>query len=176
MATSSVGSDLSSTLASLPGMTNLPSAATLAGLTNGSSTTGASGSSGASGTSSDTTSSSANQGIAGLTPDNFLQMLITELQNQDPMNPTDSNQILQQISEIRNIQSTTDLTTSLNSVALGQSLSTASSLIGKQVQGLAADGTQISGAVDSVSVSNNVAELNIGSQTLSLSNVTAVTN
>ena len=128
------------------------------------------------GTSSSTTTSSAAQGIAGLTPDNFLQMLITQLQNQDPTNPTDSNQILQQISEIRNIQSTSDLTTSLNSVALGQSLSTASSLIGKQVQGLAADGTQISGAVDSVSVSNNVAELNIGSQTLSLSSVTAVTN
>lgn len=128
------------------------------------------------GTSADTTSSSANQGIAGLTPDNFLQMLITQLQNQDPMNPTDSNQILQQISEIRNIQSTTDLTTSLNSVALGQSLTTASSLIGKQVQGLAADGTQVSGAVDSVTVSNNAAELNIGSQTLSLSSVTAVSD
>lgn len=128
------------------------------------------------GTSADTTSSSANQGIAGLTPDNFLQMLITQLQNQDPMNPTDSNQILQQISEIRNIQSTSDLTTSLNSVALGQSLTTASSLIGKQVQGLAADGTKVSGPVDSVSVSNNAAELNIGSQTLSLSSVTAVSD
>ena len=129
-----------------------------------------------SGTNADTTSSSANQGIAGLTPDNFLQMLITQLQNQDPMNPTDSNQILQQISEIRNIQSTSDLTTSLNSVALGQSLTTASSLIGKQVQGLAADGTKVSGPVDSVSVSNNAAELNIGSQTLSLSSVTAVSD
>lgn len=139
--------------------------------------TGVSGSSGATNTSAaNSSTSSANQGIAGLTPDNFLQMLITQLQNQDPMNPTDSNQILQQISEIRNIQSTTDLTTSLNSVALGQSLATASGLIGKQVQGLAADGTQISGAVDSVSVSNNVAELNIGSQTLGLSNVTAVTD
>jgi flagellar basal-body rod modification protein FlgD len=138
--------------------------------------TGGSSATDPSGASSAASSSKANLGIAGLTPNNFLQMLITELQNQDPMNPTNSDQILQQISEIRNIQSTTDLTTSLNSVALGQSLATASSLIGKQVQGLAADGTQISGAVDSVSVSNNVAELNIGSQTLGLSSVTAVTN
>lgn len=175
MSTSSIGSSnpLSSVLSSLPGMTNLPSTAALAGLTGNSSAssnpTAASGSSTA-GASASTTS----HGLAGITPDDFLKMLITELQNQDPTNPTNSDQIMQQISEIRNIQATSDLTTTLNSVALGQSLSTASSLIGKQIEGLAADGSQVSGAVSSVSIKNGTPEVNVGSQTLGLSNITAV--
>lgn len=101
-------------------------------------------------------------------------MLITELKNQDPMNPTNSDQIMQQISQIRNIQATSDLTTSLNSVVLGQSLATAGSLIGRQIEGLASDGTQVSGAVSSVSIKNGTPEVNVGGQTLGLSNITSV--
>ncbi|HEX5446260.1 MAG TPA: flagellar hook capping FlgD N-terminal domain-containing protein, partial [Pirellulales bacterium] len=128
MSTSAIGSSdpFSSAYSSLPGNTNMPSAAALAGMTDGSDpstdpstdpTTD-----GASGSSSTDSSTSTDSGLAGITPDDFLQMLITELQNQDPMNPTDSDQIMQQISEIRNIQATSDLTSTLSSVALGQSL------------------------------------------------------
>lgn len=179
MSTSAIGSDpFSSAFSSLPGNTNLPSAAALAGVTDGSgsSTTsgGTSGASGASGSSSTDSSTATSGGLASITPDDFLKMLITELQNQDPMNPTNSDQIMQQISEIRNIQATSDLTSTLSSVALGQSLATASNLIGRQVEGLTADGSQVSGAVSSVSMKNGSPELNIGSQTLTLANVTSV--
>lgn len=175
MSTSSIGASdpLSSALSSLPGMTNLPSAAAISGLTNTPSSTAAA--SGASGSSTaGSTASQTSGGLAGITPDDFMQMLITELKNQDPMNPTSSDQIMQQISEIRNIQATSDLTTTLNSVALGQSLATASNLIGRQVEGLAADGSTVSGAVSSVSIKNGSPELNVGNQTLTLANVTSV--
>ena len=174
MSTSSIGASdpLSGALASLPGMTNLPSVAALSGTAGNSSTSGSSAASGSStaGSSSSATSS----GLAGITPDDFLQMLITELKNQDPMNPTNSDQIMQQISQIRNIQATSDLTTSLNSVVLGQSLATAGSLIGRQIEGLASNGTQVSGAVSSVSIKNGTPEVNVGGQTLGLSNITSV--
>jgi len=78
-------------------------------------------------------STSTKGGLGALTSDDFMQMLITQLQNQDPLNPTNSDQILQQISEIDNIQATANLTTSLNTVATDQGFATASSLIGKQV-------------------------------------------
>lgn len=176
MSTSSIGASdpLSSALSSLPGMTNLPSAAAISGLTNtpSSTSTAASGASGSS--TAGSTASQTSGGLAGITPDDFMQMLITELKNQDPMNPTSSDQIMQQISEIRNIQATSDLTTTLNSVALGQSLATASNLIGRQVEGLAADGSTVSGAVSSVSIKNGSPELNVGNQTLTLANVTSV--
>ena len=176
MSTSSIGSSdpLSGGLSSLPGMTKLPSTAALSGAT-GSSSNGPSAASGTSGSSAaGSTSSSTTGGMSAITPDDFMKMLITELKNQDPMNPTNSDQIMQQISEIRNIQATSDLTTTLNSVALGQSLATAGSLIGRQVEGLGSDGSQVSGAVSSVSIKNGSPELNVGKQTLTLANITAV--
>jgi flagellar basal-body rod modification protein FlgD len=135
---------------------------------------------GVSGSSSSTTtgasSSSPAGGLGALTPDDFMQMLVTQLKNQDPLNPTSSDQILQQISEIDNIQATASLTSSLNSVSLGQSLATASNMIGKQVQGLDSSGNKVSGIVDSVSVAKGAASLNVGSQTLTLSNVSQVSD
>lgn len=173
MSTSSIGASdpLSSALSSLPGMSNLPSTAELAGLANKPSSSGPTAASNASTASSAT---STTRGLTGITPDDFLKMLITELQHQDPMNPTNSDQIMQQISEIRNIQATSDLTTSLNAVVLGQSLATAGSLIGRQIEGLASDGSQVTGAVSSVSIKNGTPEVNVGSQTLGLSNITSV--
>lgn len=114
--------------------------------------------------------------FSSLTPDDFLKMLITELQNQDPMNPTDNGQILQQISEMSNIQATSSLTTSLNSMLTEQNLSAASALVGKTVQGLADDGSTASGVVDSVTITNGTAKLNIGQQTVSLTNIQQITS
>lgn len=109
--------------------------------------------------------------LSSITPDDFLKMLITELQNQDPMNPTDNAQILQQISQISNIQATSTLTKSLNAMLTEQNLSAASALVGRSVQGLADDGTQAVGMVDSVTIADGTAKLNVGQQTLSLDNI-----
>lgn len=109
--------------------------------------------------------------LSSITPDDFLKMLITELQNQDPMNPTDNAQILQQISQISNIQATSTLTKSLNAMLTEQNLAAASALVGRSVQGLADDGTQATGMVDSVTIAGGTAKLNVGQQTLSLDNI-----
>jgi flagellar basal-body rod modification protein FlgD len=114
--------------------------------------------------------------FAKLTPDDFLKMLITELQNQDPTNPTDNSQILQQISEMSSITATTSLTSSLNAMLTEQNLSAASALVGKSVQGLADDGSTASGIVDSVTIDNGTPTLNIGQQTMSLSNIQQINN
>lgn len=131
------------------------------------------GTSGAAGSGNSTGTQSAMQKI---TPDDFMKMLITQLQNQDPMNPTSSDQILQQISEIDNIQATTTLTTSLNAVAADQGFQTASALIGKTVQGIDDSGNPVSGTVDSASFSNGDATLNVGSQTMPLSGISSVSD
>ncbi|HVX61789.1 MAG TPA: flagellar hook capping FlgD N-terminal domain-containing protein [Pirellulales bacterium] len=138
------------------------------GVNNNGATTQTSSSSSSTGSSADAWNS--------ISPDDFLKMLITELQNQDPTNPTDSSQILQQISEIRNIQATSDLTTTLNQVLLEQTFSAASVLVGKSVQGMADDGTSVAGTVDSVTFGNGTATLNVGQQTLKLGNVQQINN
>ena len=101
----------------------------------------------------------------------FLDLMIKELQNQDPLNPMDNAQMLEQISQIRSIDSTTKLTTTLDAVLLGQNVSSASSLIDKQIEALTDDGKTVTGRVDSVAIEKGVAKLRIGDSTISLKNL-----
>lgn len=106
--------------------------------------------------------------------DDFIQLMITELQNQDPLNPMDNSQILEQLSQIQSIESTKKLTTTLDAVLVGQSLSNASSLIGKQIKGLSDGGQEVAGKVDRVTVEKGTTKLFVGSQSVSLSNIREV--
>lgn len=90
--------------------------------------------------------------LRDLDVDHFLQLMIAELTNQDPMNPMDNSQMMQQINQLREISATDKLTDTLDSVLLGQNLSTASSLIGKEVKALSDDAKDITGVVDRVTV------------------------
>lgn len=84
--------------------------------------------------------------------DAFLQLMITELSNQDPLNPTDNAQFLQQITQMREISATDTLTGTLDMVLTGQNLATASSLIGKKIDALGDDDSNVTGTVDKVAV------------------------
>lgn len=127
-----------------------------------------------SGSTAQTSSSSTGNALTNLTPNDFLQMLIKQLQMQDPLNPTSSDQILQQISEIDNIEATTTLSSSLNSVAADQGFQAASALIGMQVQGVDAGGNAVSGTVSGASFANGAASLNVGNQTMPLSGISSI--
>ena len=110
--------------------------------------------------------------------DEFLQLMITELQNQDPLNPMDNSEILQQISQIREISATNKLSDTLEAVLLGQNMSTASSLIGKRIHALTDDAQDIEGVVDRVTVdidrgdaSTRVLRVHVGEHKINLNNV-----
>ncbi|MBX3423571.1 MAG: flagellar biosynthesis protein FlgD [Pirellulaceae bacterium] len=102
-------------------------------------------------------SNNSNSGIRGndmreVDMDQFMSLMITELQNQDPLNPMDNAQMLAQIATIREIGATNQLTETLTNFAVGQELSMASTLIGKNVNGLDTNAKDVSGVVDRVSV------------------------
>ncbi len=124
--------------------------------------------------STDATAAALSNSLGNLNVNDFLKMLLAELQNQDPLSPMDSTTMLTQISQISQVGSTQSLTNTLQSVLLGQSLGNATSLIGKTVTGLADDGTNVTGQVDKVSISNNEPVLNIGDASIQLTNVQAV--
>jgi len=111
----------------------------------------------------------------------FLKLMISELQNQDPLNPLDNTQFVQQIGELRSIAASDQLSSTLQAVQTQQSLTTASSLIGKQVTALTADNQNISGTVSSVSVevdpndnTKRTYKVKIGDQAIDLANVREV--
>jgi flagellar hook assembly protein FlgD len=93
----------------------------------------------------------------------FLQLMITELQNQDPLNPLENKDMLAQISQIREVGATDKLTETLNSVLLGQSIASATNLIGAEVDGISDDNQKITGIVKQVSIENGSPKLVVDS-------------
>ena len=103
--------------------------------------------------------------------EDFITLLITQLQNQDPMEPMDNQAMLEQISQIRAIASSEQLTETLESVQMGQNVATAGNLIGKMISGLTDDGDRITGAVDRVTIADGVPKLHVQDSVVSLTNV-----
>lgn len=100
----------------------------------------------------------------GQTQDQFLTLLVTQLQNQDPLNPMDNAQVTSQMAQLSTVSGINELNTTLQSVAgqidLSQSMQTAS-LIGKQVlvpgeKVKVGDGTATPFGVDVISPAANV--------------------
>jgi flagellar basal-body rod modification protein FlgD len=104
----------------------------------------------------------------------FLKMLIAELQNQDPMNPMSNSEIVQQVSQIQAIQTNQQLNQTLTSVQLGQNVATAGALMYHTISGLSDSNQQISGSVDGVSIENGALKLHVGQDTVDLKNVSEI--
>jgi flagellar basal-body rod modification protein FlgD len=115
-----------------------------------------------------------NDALRGLDMDQFLKLMIAELQNQDPLNPMDNTQILEQIGQLRSIGATAQLTDTLGAVLMGQNVTTASSLIDRNVKALTDDGQTIEGKVNRVSIVDRTVKLHLGESTVALSNVSEI--
>jgi flagellar basal-body rod modification protein FlgD len=96
------------------------------------------------------TNSKAGVGFSGLSSEDFTKIVLTELSKQDPLQPNDTNALLQQLSTIRSIQSDTDLTDSLKSLTKQNDFAAAATLIGKSVSGVTEQGSRVIGTVASV--------------------------
>lgn len=109
--------------------------------------------------------------------DDFLKLLISELQNQDPLDPVDNSEMVQQIGQIREIGATDELTKTLSSLSSSQELVTASSLIGKSVEGLAEDASAVDGIVDRITVETSgendsrTVKVHVGGKTMNIKNI-----
>ena len=127
-------------------------------------------------TTSATTAASGNSTtLKGLTSGDFLKLMIQQLQQQDPLNPTDSNQLLSQMSQISSLQSNTELQQTLESVALQQTIGSAGNLIGKTISGLDDNGNTQQGIVTSVKVADQKVRLELDTgHDLPMANVTQV--
>jgi flagellar basal-body rod modification protein FlgD len=126
---------------------------------------------------SDTGQAAAND-LRDVDVDKFLELLITEMQNQDPLNPMDNSEMVQQINQIREISATNQLTETLGAVLLGQNVATASGLIGKRVNALTDDAKNVEGVVDRVSIekdendeSKRVIRVHIGEDQINVNNI-----
>lgn len=79
----------------------------------------------------------------------FLQLLLAQMQNQDPLNPTDSTEYVSQLASFSNVEQGMKTNTKLDQLLTVSNLSQASTLVGHTLT--SADGST-SGIVQSVRV------------------------
>ncbi len=110
-----------------------------------------------------------------LSSSEFVKILLSELSNQDPLDPQDSKALLEQLSLIRDIESSQTLQASVESLVLQNGVSSASGLIGQRVTGLDSSNREVSGVVRSLRVESGAAVLVLdGGVRLPAERVTAV--
>ena len=115
-----------------------------------------------------------NKGL-NLQAQDFIKMMITQLQNQDPMDPAKNQDLLAQMSQIGQLQSSTQLQDSLKGLVLQNNIGSAGNLIGKSVQGLDDNDKPVSGLVNSVRVQQDQVYLELDNgNILSMTRVTSI--
>ena len=100
--------------------------------------------------------SSASSSTTGATPtldyDSFLQLLLAQMQNQDPLNPTDSTEFVSQLATFSNVEQGMNTNTKLDQLLTVSNLTQASTMVGHTL--MSADGS-VSGVIASVRVDSS---------------------
>ena len=131
------------------------------------------------GTSPTTTGTAAKTPKKSLDTSDFMNLLITQLQNQDPTQPMSNQELLQQVTQIGTLQSQNQLSDTMKQLVLQNQIASAAGMIGKGVVGTDANSNPVSGVVTSVKVDNANSTVNLeldSGQTLPLGNVSTVAN
>jgi flagellar basal-body rod modification protein FlgD len=130
---------------------------------------------GAIGTSStqDPTSFKDGNGFNTLKTEDFVRLLVTQLQNQNPLDPLKDNELLQQVSSINSLSANQSLVDTLQSFGLNQSVGAASNLIGREVTAQIGKST-VSGTVDKVVVEEGKVFVMLGENKVPLDKITSV--
>jgi flagellar basal-body rod modification protein FlgD len=88
----------------------------------------------------------------------FLQLLTTQLQNQDPLNPMDDTQSVAELAQFSAVQATTSLNDSFSSFESNFSVMQSAGLLGKTVSAQSTDASgnvsTVTGTVKTISVIN----------------------
>jgi len=111
----------------------------------------------------------------------YMKLLVTELQNQNPLEPMDNNQMASQLAQFSQLQQLESMDSNFASVLAVSERAYANTLIGKQVSFMAETETGeeqlASGMVDGVTTDNdgNVV-LTVGDKTPALEDIISVTN
>lgn len=128
--------------------------------------------------SSSSTSKSATASLgqaAGLGKDDFMQLLIAQLKNQDPMKPMEDKEFISQLAQFSALESTEKLNTQLDELLGSQSLVQAATLIGKQATAKLTDGTVVTGAISEVRMISGQPTAIINGQEVDTSLITVLT-
>ncbi len=117
---------------------------------------------------------SSKTGFAALTADDFMKLLLTQLQNQDPSEPTSNEELLNQLSSMQSLASSIELGDTLKEIISNQQLTDGAAFLGSFVTGDNDQNEQVEGVVDRVVMREGQAYLGVGLEEIPVRNVTQV--
>lgn len=116
---------------------------------------------------------------SALDKDAFMELLATQLKNQDPLAPTDNSQMIAQLAQFSSLEQMQQVNDNLVGLAvlqqtnaLLQQLTSSAALIGQEVRYVdPATQAETSGVIESVRIKDGLAQLQIGGKDVPLANV-----
>jgi len=106
--------------------------------------------------------------------DQFMQLLTTQLRNQDPLEPVKQQDFLGQLAQFSSLQGIEQLNSNFAESLKFQQLSQGGSLVGSNVEYTNAQGESKTGVVDSARVLNGALHFQIGNDTVGLGDLAGV--
>ena len=104
-----------------------------------------------------------------------MQLLVTQLQNQDPSSPMSSTGMVQQTTELGMMQEMSGVQSDTDSSLALQMQSAAAALLGNTVSYQQSDGSITSGVVSGVSFSGSAPTVTVNGSTVALADISGVT-
>jgi flagellar basal-body rod modification protein FlgD len=105
----------------------------------------------------------------------FMSLLVTQLRNQDPSSPMDTNQMIAQTTQLAMMEQLTNLATVNDENFSLQMRSAAAALIGQEVSYTDADGETVTGIATAVSFAGPVPQVTVGDTDVALDAISGVT-
>ncbi|GGK90331.1 flagellar basal-body rod modification protein FlgD [Curtobacterium luteum] len=105
----------------------------------------------------------------------FMKLLVTQLRNQDPSSPMDTNQMISQQTQLAMMEQITNQTTTANENFSLQMRIAAANLVGKQVSYTdATTGKSIEGTATAVSYAGSVPTVTVGGKEVDLDVISGI--
>jgi flagellar basal-body rod modification protein FlgD len=107
-------------------------------------------------------------------PDQFLQLLLAQLTNQNPLEPLDDSEMMAQVAQLSSLQELQKVNDHLEEMSYSNAFNSAISLVGKVAEVMLNNGETYEGRIDGFSFIDGIAYLQIDSYSVTLSSILSV--
>ncbi len=115
-------------------------------------------------------------GMEGLGQDAFLQLLLAQLKNQDPLQPMDNTEFISQMAQLNSLNELMALNKTMSSLITAQMVTQGSALIGKTISASLDTGESVYGVVSGMQIHGDRVTLTVDGQQVPMDAVREVTD
>jgi len=107
----------------------------------------------------------------------FMKLLVTQLQNQNPLEPLDNNEMASQLAQMSSLEQLENMSSTFRQVLANEERLQALALIGKEVAFIPDGKTDaVTGRVESVTVTEEGVRVTVGEHTVALDSIQWIRN